>query len=89
MKTTSVLLNPKVALELVVARDGRRLDPVAFAGAGYFDAEPHELQKCERSHDIDICHESFPLLLDSGTAWRLAFQQAGALPRSPEAPVPR
>jgi hypothetical protein len=59
-----VLLNAKMALEDLVARHGRRMHAVLASCARHLQAEGHELQKCERSHDIHISHESFPSVVE-------------------------
>ena len=45
-----------MALENLVSGGGGGLDPVLAPGAADLEAEYDELQKCERSHDIDISH---------------------------------
>jgi hypothetical protein len=50
------LLHAEVAFENFVARGGGRFDAVLAPGSADLEAEDDELNKCERSHDIDISH---------------------------------
>ena len=52
----SILLDPKIPLEYLVSGDGRSLDSEASARLGDAQPEHQELQKCERSHNVNISH---------------------------------
>src|SRR5579871_2095254 len=60
-----ILLNAKMALENRVSARGRGLDSVLAARAPHLKAEYDELEKCERSHDIEISH--------ANTSWVVRF----------------
>src|ERR1700728_172 len=51
-----ILLDAKISFEYLVSRDGRRHDSVAPARFRDLETEYHELQKCERSHNVNISH---------------------------------